>query len=468
MRAPGVKLGDRYRLDERIGAGGMGEVWRATDELLGRTVAVKVMLPAMLDEPGFVRRFFAEARAMASVNHPGVVAIHDFRGDADSAFLVMEYVQSESLSQTLGRIGQFSPAAAMDLLAQAASALQAAHDRGIVHRDIKPGNLLMRADGSVVLTDFGIARTQDHTSLTTAGAILGTPSYLAPEQVIGHPASFVSDLYGLGLVAYECLAGRRPFEGESPFAVAMQRVWEQPRELGDDIPPQVAAVVERALAKEPAERWQTAGELAAAARHALIGLPSGRDHLAGYGAAPGGTATVRQVRATDQGRSGGPSPEAPPPGLFTSLPPKLVASSPSGALAPAVESLPASSGRSASLAEPVVVGRRGARSRRQRRQVAIVAVVLGVALAGTGVWIQMGHASRPSSSAATPGSPPQSGATSVAAVTVPAGFVRCGDQFCPAAPMCWGGLTLIGGIPHPFGPSNATNCTTGRRSLPCL
>jgi serine/threonine-protein kinase len=264
MPHPGSALGGRYRLDERIGVGGMGEVWRATDEVLGRTVAVKVVLPSLLGEPDFVRRFLAEARAMASVNHPGVVAIHDYRSDATGAFLVMEYVEGEALSHTLGRLGRLAPAATMELIAQAADALQAAHDRGIVHRDVKPANLLIRTDGTLVLTDFGIARARSDAPLTTAGAILGTPSYLAPEQVLGHPATTRSDVYSLGVVAYECLAGHRPFQGENPYAIAVQRVHEPPRTMPGNVPRPVLAVVERALAVDPSQRWPSAAELGAA------------------------------------------------------------------------------------------------------------------------------------------------------------------------------------------------------------
>jgi serine/threonine-protein kinase len=277
MPEPGARLGGRYRLDERVGAGGMGEVWRATDELLGRPVAVKVMLPALLREPGFARRFLVEAQAMASVDHPRVVAIHDYHSDQGQAFLVMAYVDGEPLSRLTSRLGRLSPAYTMAMVAQAADALRAVHDRGIVHRDIKPGNLLVRADGAVMLTDFGIARAEANPTMTTTGAVLGTPSYLAPEQVLGQRATPLSDIYSLGLVAYECLAGRQPFEGESPIAVALQRIREMPRTLGIDVPPAVLAVVEHALATDPAHRWQSAAELAEAARRAAAGLSPLRD-----------------------------------------------------------------------------------------------------------------------------------------------------------------------------------------------
>lgn len=271
---PGARLGGRYRLDERVGAGGMGEVWRATDEVLGRTVAVKVMLPTVLGDPDFVRRFLIEARAMASVSHPGVVAIHDYGSDPAGAYLVMEYVSGEPLSRVLARVGRLRPSDAMRVVAQAADALRAAHDRGIVHRDVKPSNLLVRPDGAVVLTDFGISRAGEATGMTLSGAVLGTPTYLSPEQVLGHPATRLSDLYSLGVAAYECLSGRKPFAGDNPYAVAVQRVQGPPPPLPDDVPRAAAAVVERAMAQDPARRWPSAAAMAEAARAAGQGGPA--------------------------------------------------------------------------------------------------------------------------------------------------------------------------------------------------
>jgi serine/threonine-protein kinase len=262
-------------LDERIGGGGMGEVWRGTDEVLGRTVAVKIMLPALLDEPGFVERFRGEARTMATINHPGVVDIYDYSSDKSVAFLVMEYVEGDALSRTLGRVGRLTAARTMALIAQAADALHAAHEKGIVHRDVKPGNLLVRNNGTLVLTDFGIARSEAAGQLTATGAVLGTASYLSPEQAAGQVASPASDVYSLGVVAYQCLAGHRPFEGDSPIEIAMKHVREAPRPLPADIPPVVRMIVERALAKDPAARWPSAAALAAVARQAAATLAAG-------------------------------------------------------------------------------------------------------------------------------------------------------------------------------------------------
>ena len=219
----GMTLGGRYRLDERIAGGGMGEVWRGTDQVLGRTVAVKVLLPSLLNEPGFAERFRGEARTMATVNHPGIVDVYDYGSDdAVGAYLVMEYVEGEALSNTLSKVGRLTPARTMDLVAQAAEALQAAHDRGVVHRDVKPANLLVRPDGRLVLTDFGIARSAMVGQLTAVGSVLGTASYISPEQASGGVATPLSDVYALGVVAYQCLSGRRPFDGDNPLSIAMK------------------------------------------------------------------------------------------------------------------------------------------------------------------------------------------------------------------------------------------------------
>ncbi|MEV6374101.1 serine/threonine-protein kinase [Micromonospora musae] len=305
MLSPGVQLGNRYRLDERIASGGMGDVWRGTDQVLGRTVAVKSLLPALLDEPGFAERFRGEARTMATINHPGVVDVYDFGNDQQIAFLVMEYVEGDPLSATLSRVGRLTPARTMALVAQAADALHAAHEKGIVHRDVKPGNLLVRPNGTLVLTDFGIARSDLVGQLTAAGSVLGTASYISPEQAMGQVATPASDVYALGVVAYQCLAGRRPFEGDNPLEIAMKHVQEAPRPLPADIPPQVRSLVERALAKDAAARWPSAAALAGVARQLKAALS-------------------QQARANTQSRpiSGVPASPAAPPGRAQVPPPQ--------------------------------------------------------------------------------------------------------------------------------------------------
>jgi eukaryotic-like serine/threonine-protein kinase len=309
MISPGVTLGGRYRLDERIAAGGMGDVWRGTDEVLGRTVAVKILLPALLDEPGFAERFRGEARTMATVNHPGVVDVYDYGSDQHIAFLVMEYVEGDALSRTLNRVGRLTPGRTMALIAQAADALEAAHAKGIVHRDVKPGNLLVRPNGTLVLTDFGIARSALVGQLTVAGAVLGTASYISPEQAAGNVATPASDVYALGVVAYQCLSGHRPFDGDTPIEIAMKHVRESPRPLPADIPPAVRAIVERAMAKEPGARWPSAATLAAVARQAAATLTSTVHPQPGPHAA-----------ATAHGENGHNRPQSGPPQTYPHQP----------------------------------------------------------------------------------------------------------------------------------------------------
>ena len=269
----GVLLGDRYRLGERVATGGMGAVWRGTDVLLEREVAVKVLLPSLVADPEFTARFRAEARMLAALRHPGVVPVHDVGQAAldDGSqvdYLVMEYVEGEPLSARVRAVGRLDPATTMSVLAQAADALHTAHLAGIVHRDVKPGNLLVKADGRVVLVDFGIARSRNMAGLTAANMVLGTASYMSPEQATGQPVSAATDIYALGAVAYFCLAGQPPFHGDNPLAVALRHAQEDPAALPADTPPAVAAVVSRALAKRPEDRFGSAAELAAAAADA--------------------------------------------------------------------------------------------------------------------------------------------------------------------------------------------------------
>ncbi|PZG08282.1 serine/threonine-protein kinase, partial [Nonomuraea aridisoli] len=266
MVAQGTTLAGRYRLDTRIGAGGMGEVWRGEDIVLARTVAVKVLLPGRMQDPGFVARFQGEARAMATINHSGVVDVYDYGVSGDTVYLVMKFVDGEPLDRLLGRLGRIPPQAAMELIAQAASALQAVHDQGIVHRDVKPGNLLVQRDGTLVLTDFGIARSDLANRLTDAGMVLGTAAYCAPEQAEGAPVTPAVDIYALGVVAYECLMGQRPFDGDSPVTIALKHIREAPPPLPQEIPQAVRTLVDIALSKDPARRYPSARAMSEAAR----------------------------------------------------------------------------------------------------------------------------------------------------------------------------------------------------------
>jgi serine/threonine-protein kinase len=269
---------ERYRLDDRIATGGMGEVWRATDTVLDRVVAVKLLKQEHADDAVFRSRFEIEARHAAALRHPGVAQVFDFGGGGGAGegagegehapFLVMEYVDGDPLSALLRSGRAMDPAAAATLLAGAGDAIGAAHAQGIVHRDVKPGNLLVTRDHRVKITDFGIARAADGLALTRTGEVVGTPQYLSPEQAEGKPATPASDVYSLGAVAYECLVGRRPFVADSAVATALAHLREPVPELPDTVPPALAAVVRRSLAKDPAERYADGAAFAAAIREA--------------------------------------------------------------------------------------------------------------------------------------------------------------------------------------------------------
>lgn len=264
-------LNERYRLDERIATGGMGDVWRATDLVLGRQVAVKILLPALLTDPDFLTRFRAEARMMAAVRHPGIVQVYDTGEDAvagggRAVYLVMEYVDGKPLSSRINATGRLAAAETMSIVAQVAEALHAAHERGIVHRDVKPSNVLVQPDGTVVLVDFGVARSTAVTSITSPNAVPGTALYMAPEQAAGRPVSAATDVYALGVVAYHCVAGHTPFSGENALEVAVKHLNDELPPLPADVPRPVAEVIERALAKDAADRFPSARDFAAAAR----------------------------------------------------------------------------------------------------------------------------------------------------------------------------------------------------------
>ncbi|MBM2621453.1 serine/threonine protein kinase [Actinoplanes sp. LDG1-06] len=284
MPSPGEILGGRYRLDDRIAAGGMGEVWRATDTVLGRDVAVKTLHADRAGDPGFQERFRHEARSMAALHHPGVADVYDFgetEGGAD-AYIVMARIDGEPLNERIAERGRLTPAETMSVVAQAARALEAAHEAGIVHRDVKPSNLIIKPDGTVVLVDFGVARSASSSTLTGAREVVGTAMYIAPEQVSKETTGPPADIYALGVVAYHCLAGQPPFTGENPIAIAMQHVTEAPPDLPGDIPPAVRAVALRAMAKQPEDRFPNAAAMAEAADRAMSSSPgvSGGDTTA--------------------------------------------------------------------------------------------------------------------------------------------------------------------------------------------
>jgi serine/threonine-protein kinase len=256
-------------LDDRIATGGMGEVWKGTDVVLGRVIAVKVLKTAMLSDPEFSARFYGEARMMASFRHPGVVEVYDYAGADEAgeekvAYLVMAYVEGEPLSARV-RQGPMPVTETMAIVAQAADALHAAHEVGVVHRDVKPGNLIVRPTGAVVLVDFGVARSAAVTSVTQLNAIVGTALYMAPEQVAKGKVTAATDIYALGAVAYHCIAGHPPFDGDNALQVALRHLEDEPEPLPAHVPPQVRDLIGRAMAKQPADRFATAAEFAEAA-----------------------------------------------------------------------------------------------------------------------------------------------------------------------------------------------------------
>jgi serine/threonine-protein kinase len=267
--AAGSRIADRYQLERRIAVGGMGEVWEAEDIRLGRSVAVKVLRPELSGDPEFLHRFRVEARTVASLDHSGIAAVFDYgedngpHGGAHTAYLVMELVRGEPLSSLIAR-GPLEPEQTLRIMEQSARALQAAHERGYVHRDVKPGNILIRVDGKVKLTDFGIAKAADAVPVTRSGMVMGTAHYIAPEQASGAEAGPAGDVYSLGIVGYECLAGQRPFRAESAVAVAMMQVREPPPALPDTVPEHVRALIDSILVKDPKRRYGTGGELALA------------------------------------------------------------------------------------------------------------------------------------------------------------------------------------------------------------
>ncbi len=269
----GKLYGDRYRLVRRIATGGMGEVWQAQDEVILRQVAIKILKQQYMGDPDFVERFRTEAKHAAMINHDGIANVYDYGEDDGSAYLVMELVPGESLSSILEREKTLPDQQVISIIAQTALALDAAHREGLVHRDIKPGNLLISPEGQVKITDFGIARVANQVSLTQTGQVMGTVQYLAPEQATGKPASASGDIYSLGIVAYEALAGKRPFKGETQMAIAMAQINEIPPPLPEHIDAKLAKLVMDCMAKKPDQRPSSALALAARAEALLSTAP---------------------------------------------------------------------------------------------------------------------------------------------------------------------------------------------------
>jgi eukaryotic-like serine/threonine-protein kinase len=282
---PAEMLSERYEVKDRLGSGGMSSVYRATDRILERTVAVKILAEHLSDDERFVARFRREALAVAKLIHPNIVQVYDTGVDHDRHYIVMEYVEGRSGAQLLQRKGYFDAETTVEIGVQACAGLEYAHKQGIIHRDVKPGNLMIvggpaddsgRSDGemAVKITDFGIARAAEQTRITQVGSVVGTAAYLAPEQVRGEEAGPPSDVYALGVVLYQFLTGRLPYEGSSLAELAVRQQNERPlapRTYNDEVPETLSAAVLHALEGNPDRRFISADQLADALRRGLAG-----------------------------------------------------------------------------------------------------------------------------------------------------------------------------------------------------
>jgi eukaryotic-like serine/threonine-protein kinase len=255
----GETVADRYELEELVGTGGMSSVFRAHDRMLDRKVAIKVLHPQYTDDDDYVERFRREARAVARLSHPNIVTVIDRGEEDDRQFIVFEYVDGENLKELVERSGAMPVETAVSLAHQIARALAFAHEQGLVHRDVKPQNVLLNGDGRAKVTDFGIARSMDvQHGMTQTGTVLGTSDYIAPEQAQGQPVNAQTDVYSLGVVLYELLTGEVPFPGENFVAVAMRHINEPPPHVSErrpEVPPRLDAALQRAMAKDPADRF---------------------------------------------------------------------------------------------------------------------------------------------------------------------------------------------------------------------
>ncbi|MEE6294882.1 serine/threonine-protein kinase [Georgenia wangjunii] len=289
--ASGLVLGGRYELRERIAVGGMGEVWSAWDAPLGRMVAAKVLREEFTGSTTFLARLRSEARNAAGLSHPNIAALFDHGEQEGSGYLVMELVHGEPMSALLEREGSVPVEQLVPVLAQVARGLHAAHVGGVVHRDVKPSNILLTGSGLVKITDFGISLGQGQEPITAAGTVMGTAQYLPPEQAMGRPATPAGDIYALGVIAYEALAGRRPYTGSSQVDIAFKHVNEPLPPLPDAVPARVRAVVEQMLAKSPTDRPRSGASLARMLEDALVPAGPVGDGDAEPGSAPAAPST---------------------------------------------------------------------------------------------------------------------------------------------------------------------------------
>ena len=269
MVTSGTRFAGRYKIEEQIASGGMGTIYRATDERLNRTVAIKLLRHDLARDARFIERFRREARSAASLSHANVAAVYDYAEDGDNHGIVMDFVDGHDLARVIRENGPLEPRRALTICAQICDALGHAHKRGVVHRDIKPGNVMVAHDGQVKVTDFGIARAAGESTLTATGSVLGTAHYISPEQANGQAASEASDIYSLGIVLYEMLTGSVPFTGDSAVAIAMRHLREEvppPSRLNASVDADADRIVEGATRKNPAERYPSAEAMAADAR----------------------------------------------------------------------------------------------------------------------------------------------------------------------------------------------------------
>lgn len=295
----GRTIGGRYQIEELLGQGGMSAVYRATDPNLRRVVAVKIIHPHLSSDQEFVRRFEEEAAAVAQLRHPNIIQVHDFSHDGSTYFIVFEFVPGESLQAWLKRLNesgrQMEYDEAANLAADIADALDYAHEQGLIHRDVKPANVMINVRGQPILMDFGIAKIVGGTQHTATGAVLGTARYMAPEQIRGQRIDARSDIYSLGVMLFEMVSGRAPFEAESAMTLMMMHVQDPVPDLDQlrpDVPAGLSRVINKALAKDPAERFATAGELAAALRQI---------DLAGTAVAPPSPSSPKAVLPANDG-----------------------------------------------------------------------------------------------------------------------------------------------------------------------